>query len=41
MQFNGPAIIEESGTTIVIHPKQKVEIDPYRNVIVHLNGEPQ
>ncbi len=38
MAFNGPAIIEDSGTTLVIHPKNSVEIDAYRNVHINLNG---
>ena len=35
--FSGPAIIEASNTTIVIHPGQKVEMDEYLNV--NLNTE--
>ncbi|RYZ80669.1 MAG: hypothetical protein EOP04_25450 [Proteobacteria bacterium] len=31
MTFSGPAIIEDSGTTIVIHPGNRVQIDPYGN----------
>ena len=38
MQFDGPAIIESSGTTIVIHPGNKVEIDAYGNIHIALNG---
>ncbi|EAR51876.1 5-oxoprolinase (ATP-hydrolyzing) [Oceanicola granulosus HTCC2516] len=36
MKFTGPAIIEDPGTTIVIHPGNRVEIDAYRNVHIHL-----
>jgi len=32
--FPGPAIIEASNTTIVIHPHQSVEIDEYMNVVL-------
>lgn len=38
MQFDGPAIVESSGTTIVIHPGNKVEIDAYGNTHIALNG---
>lgn len=37
MQFNGPAIIEDSGTTVVVHPDNAVEIDTYRNIHITLN----
>ena len=36
MAFTGPAIIEDPGTTIVIHPGNKVEIDAYRNTHINL-----
>jgi len=36
MAFAGPAIIEDPGTTIVIHPGNKVEIDAYRNTHINL-----
>ena len=38
MVFNGPAIIEDSGTTVVIHPKNAVNIDAYRNIHINLKG---
>lgn len=38
MGFTGPAIIEDPGTTIVIHPGNRVEIDAYRNTHIHLGG---
>lgn len=38
MKFEGPAIIEDSGTTVVIHPANTVEIDAYRNIHITLNG---
>lgn len=37
MAFNGPAIIEQKGTTIVVYPKQDVRIDEYANIIITLN----
>ncbi len=36
MSFTGPAVIEESGTTVVIHPQNRVEIDGYGNVHIHI-----
>jgi len=36
MRFSGPAIIEQAGTTVVVHPKQEVEVDAYGNLIIHL-----
>ncbi|QDY70452.1 hydantoinase/oxoprolinase family protein [Qingshengfaniella alkalisoli] len=38
MSFNGPAIVEDPGTTIVIHPRNTVEIDAYRNIHITLNA---
>ena len=32
MTFKGPAIIEDSGATIVVHPGNSVEIDGYGNI---------
>jgi N-methylhydantoinase A len=36
MTFDGPAIVEDSGSTIVVHPGNKVEVDGYRNILIHL-----
>lgn len=36
MEFAGPAIIEDPGTTIVVHPGNQVAIDSYGNVIITL-----
>lgn len=36
MSFAGPAIIEDPGTTVVIHPGNRVEIDGYGNIHIHL-----
>lgn len=38
MNFDGPAIVEDPGTTVVIHPQNKVEIDAYRNIHITLNA---
>ena len=37
MQFMGPAIIEDPGTTIVIHPNNDVLVDAYSNIIITIN----
>lgn len=34
MSFDGTAIVEDSGTTIVIHPGNKVSVDGYRNILI-------
>jgi N-methylhydantoinase A len=36
MRFDGPAIVESKGTTIVIHPGNEVEVDEYGNVRITL-----
>ena len=36
MRFDGPAIVETSGSTIVVHPNDEVEVDDYGNVIIHV-----
>ena len=38
MAFEGPAIVEDSGTTIVVHPGNRVEVDGYGNVHIHLQA---
>jgi N-methylhydantoinase A len=38
MAFAGPAVIEDPGTTIVIHPGNRVEIDGFGNIHIHLQG---
>ena len=38
MAFSGPAIIEDSGATVVVHPSNTVEIDAYRNIQITLNA---
>ena len=39
MRFQGPAVVESKGSTIVIHPGNEVSIDDYGNVIIELGGE--
>ncbi|PSJ59596.1 hydantoinase/oxoprolinase family protein [Kumtagia ephedrae] len=36
MSFTGPAIVEDPGTTVVVHPGNRVEIDGYGNIHIHL-----
>jgi N-methylhydantoinase A len=38
MELAGPAIVETSGTTIVMHPGNRATVDDYGNVIVELEG---
>ncbi|WP_316860977.1 hydantoinase/oxoprolinase family protein [uncultured Cohaesibacter sp.] len=38
MSFVGPAIIEDSGTTVVVDPECKVEVDGYSNIHIHLQA---
>lgn len=37
MKFKGPAVIETSGTIMVVHPGNQVEIDEYGNVHILVN----
>jgi N-methylhydantoinase A len=32
--IDGPAVVETPVTTIVIHPEQRAEVDPYQNVVI-------
>ncbi len=38
MAFTGPAIIEDSGSTVVIHPGNQVSVDAYSNIHIALEG---
>jgi N-methylhydantoinase A len=38
MQVKGPAVIEDPGTTIVIHPDNRVEVDGFGNIHIHLGA---
>ncbi|MBW2123976.1 MAG: hydantoinase/oxoprolinase family protein [Deltaproteobacteria bacterium] len=37
MEIEGPAIIEQLDSTTVILPKQRAEVDPFRNIIIKTN----
>jgi N-methylhydantoinase A len=36
MSFGGPAIVETSATTVVVHPGNRVTVDDYGNVIISI-----
>ena len=38
MTFAGPAVIEDPGTTVVVHPGNKVAIDDYGNIHIDIRG---
>lgn len=38
MAFEGPAIIEDSGSTVVIHPGNQVSVDAYSNIHILLEA---
>ena len=38
MTFAGPAIVEDSGTTVVVHPGNRVEVDGYGNIHIHITS---
>lgn len=38
MTFAGPAIVEDPGTTVVIHPGNRAEVDGYGNIHIHLSA---
>ena len=38
MAFTGPAVIEQTGTTTVVHPGQAVSIDGYGNIHIAVGG---
>ena len=39
MTFSGPAIVEDPGTTVVIHPGNAVEIDGYGNIHIRISAQ--
>lgn len=39
MSFNGPAIVEDEGTTVLIHPANHVRVDHLGNLHITLSGE--
>ena len=38
MRFDGPAVVEDPWSTVVVHPGNRVSVDPYHNVHIHLQG---
>ena len=38
MQFMGPAIVEDSSTTVVIFPQQRCLVDDYANLHITIRG---
>jgi N-methylhydantoinase A len=38
MRFDGPAVVETRGSTIVVHPGNDVEVDDYGSVIITLEA---
>lgn len=38
MSFNGPAIVEDPGMTVVIHPQNRAEVDGFGNIHIHLSA---
>ena len=38
MEFPGPAIVEDSGSTVVVHPGNSVLVDAFRNIHITLNA---
>lgn len=38
MEFSGPAVVEDPGTTVVVHPGNRVRIDGYGNIHIALGA---
>lgn len=38
MGFDGPAIVEDPGTTVVIHPGNRAEVDDFGNIRIHIRN---
>ena len=36
MRFEGPAIVEDPGTTLVLHPGNRAEVDGFGNIRIHI-----
>ena len=39
MRFDGPAVVETRGSTIVVHPGNEVAVDDYGNVLITLRED--
>jgi N-methylhydantoinase A len=37
-RFDGPAILEQADSTVVVPPGARAEVDEYRNVIIDVRG---
>ena len=37
-ELEGPAIIEQMDTTVVVHPGQTVRVDAFRNLLISIGG---
>ncbi len=38
MAFEGPAIVEDPGTTVVVHPGNRAAVDGYGNIHIHIQS---
>ena len=38
MGFDGPAIVEDPGTTVVVHPGSHAEVDDFGNIRIHIRN---
>ena len=38
MAFAGPAIVEDPGTTVVVHPGNRAQVDDYGNIHIHIRN---
>ena len=38
MRFTGPAIVEDPGMTVVVHPGNPVSVDAYGNLHIEVSG---
>ena len=36
MRFDGPAVVETKGTTVVVHPGNELAVDDYGNLVITL-----
>jgi N-methylhydantoinase A len=34
MGFEGPAVVETAGTTVVVHPGNELTVDSYGNIVI-------
>jgi N-methylhydantoinase A len=39
MEIAGPAIVESSGTTVVVHPGDEMTVDDYGNIVITIRGD--